>query len=201
MYAERLLYLPMIGIGLLLGAGSEALARRAPKPALAWTLVGALLVANFAAVQVRNLDWRTSDGLYLSDIETGSDCAIVQANAAVTWFQRGDPVRAEAFARTALDLYQPYPFALSILATSLDRQGRSEEAEQRFRTALQQTTAWEVVADYARFLARHQRWDEGIRMLDQQRQRDPHNEEIQKLLAQLRYQQDRARTRSHSPSP
>ncbi len=165
LYGERLLYVPLFGLGVALLTGVEALARRLARPALAWGIVVALGLANLAALQVRHLDWRDEHALFPSALELADNSAKVQQNLAVIFFKDQDWEAAEAHARRALELWPDNERSRPLLALSLDQLGRTQEAEQVFLQGLSESKAGALVCAYASFLNRHQRFPEALAVL------------------------------------
>jgi hypothetical protein len=155
-YAERLLYLPMLGLNVALVAAVAGVARRLRHPALAWVLLCAWGLANLVALQVRHLDWRTSDALYASGLELAPNSALVQLNIASALLNHRQWEAAAAHARRSLDLWPDNPSAHSVLGIALDELGRSSDAEEEFRLGFESRSKnCVVVTDYTTFLARH----------------------------------------------
>ena len=154
-YGERLLYVPAIGLAPVVAHGLYALADRLRRPLFAPLALVLLGLGNAAAVQVRNLDWRTPEALYLSGLEYAPDSAKVRYNVAWAAFRRGEYAVAEANAREALELRPDHPQARGLLAGALDVQGRTREAGEQFAIALEEGRDPDLVVHHATFLARH----------------------------------------------
>jgi tetratricopeptide (TPR) repeat protein len=160
-YGERLLYAPAAGLAIAFGAAVAAL----PRPWLATALFAAVALPNAALLQARHRDWRDEDRLFFSALSAAPDAALVQANAAAACYRGRDPVCAEAHARRALELWPGLAAAESVLASSLDRQGRAAEAEAIYARLMSAGPNAGVVADYALFLARRGRAAEALQAI------------------------------------
>jgi hypothetical protein len=185
-YGERLLYLPDIGLGLALAYAAAQVASRIPRPALVWGLFGTILFANAVAVQFRHADWRSGESLARSGLAWAPDSAPILSMYAVELGLRGDNAGAESYARQAVALWDTYGYAHKALAISLDSLGRTDEAEQEFRRAVEVLDQSDLHADYAVFLARHGRFDEAMKVVERRRTADPDSARLVELEALLR---------------
>jgi tetratricopeptide (TPR) repeat protein len=170
-----------VGLSLALATGTEALARRFGK--LVWVLFGALCLANAAAVQVRNLDWRSAESLFLSGLDLVPDSALSQANAGIALVMRGDGPGAESATRRALALYPGYAEARSVLGSALELQGKNVEAESEYAAALRGRFSVEMAAPYVGFLLRQGRRDEALRIIDRAQREFPESARLRELRA------------------
>lgn len=179
-YAERLLYAPIIGLCWAAALGVDALARRS-RPVIAWGALGTLAVANAAALQVRHLDWRTQPALYLSALELAPDAGHVQVNAAFAYQALEEWEAAEVHAREALRLDTRWRRAWMYLGMAADQQGRSGEAEAFFAKA--DPNDVEVIANRVVFLGRHRRFDEAAEVLRAAREKGRWSTRLEALEA------------------
>ena len=183
-YGERLLYLPLLGLCVALAAAVLQLPVRWRRPALLLLLAFGLW--NAAALQEQHGNWRSADTLYLSALAVAPDSALVQSNAAAARYHQKDAVGAELHARRALALWPDYPQAMAILASSLDRQGRPEEAQALFDRALASSGLdVDIAADAARFLVRRGRREEARVLLDRAQAAHPDRFSLQPLIEQI----------------
>lgn len=181
-YAERLLYAPLIGLALLLGAGAKALASRT-RPTLAYGTVAALCLGNLAAVQVRNLDWRSNAALYLSALNVIPKSAVVQCHAAHAWFERHDLARADHHATAALDLWPDLPECVLLLGRLREIEGRFDEADRLFTRALRLGPRPATVLACADYLWRSGQRDSAVQLIKDGLRRYPENMPLADRLA------------------
>ncbi|MBI3268328.1 MAG: hypothetical protein HYZ53_04850 [Planctomycetes bacterium] len=141
--ADRLLYLPSVGIAWLLGdlaarawSGPGPSPAAAPPPGLAGparlvyaarVFVVALCAASFGATAARNEAWQTRADLYADCLLQEPENPWTHAAASRLLLEEGRMVAAEAAATRALELLPSYPLALE--ARGLARMGRGLTAE------------------------------------------------------------------------
>jgi hypothetical protein len=177
-YRERLLYLPMVGVGLAVAVGFQSLARRWPRPTLAWVLFATLLVGNASAVQFRHGDWRTSAALARSALSLAGNSASVLAMNALDAVSLGDLQTAEAQARRSIEIEDSSPYGHDALAAVLNRQGHADAAEKEFRLAFRFGDRGDICVDYAAFLSEHHRFGEALELVRQQRKKGPDSRQL-----------------------
>lgn len=128
-FAERLLYLPSAGLLLILAAGALALADRLP--ALRSVLQGLLIVvlaAGAVRTWIRNEDYRSEAILYRAEARTHPNSPKMRYNVALQAKLEGNYEEAVREAQEAMRLSPVYPDPRPVLATSLDKLGRTKEA-------------------------------------------------------------------------
>ena len=137
--AERLLYLPSVGLCLAAAAfaamapgaaGAEGVARSgwtAPRRAVLAVLL--LAIPAGASGTFRRLgDWRDDFSLYESAARVSPKSARIRYNLGNAWLRRGAFPAAEAEYRRALEVYPQFADAAGNLGLSLLQQGRAAEA-------------------------------------------------------------------------
>jgi tetratricopeptide (TPR) repeat protein len=144
--ADHYAYLPSVGFCLLLGLAFDRLARYAG-PRAAWAGLALVLVAFSARTIVRNRDWKDSETLWLSVIETAPECARGHYNLGIVYAQRAareDPggagqlwTHAAACMKQALKLVPDYLQAhIQLARIQMEHLGQQEEALSHFEEAL-----------------------------------------------------------------
>jgi len=90
---ERLLYLPMVGVALFVGAGASRLYVVKPRN---FVVIGLLIVMGFMVGRtvVRNMDWQNDVTLFLAAIDDGNRSAKVYYNLGVGYRKLGQFDRA-----------------------------------------------------------------------------------------------------------
>ena len=189
-YAERVLYLPLIGLTLAGAAGAEALGVAARRRTLGWALAAAFGLANLIAVQLRHFDWRSTAELAVADADRLPGNALLESIAAFQEFTRHDATRAFERAERALRAEPGNVLALDVKGLALDRMGRPEEAEAALLRGLEESgSAEDLTQDYVRFLLRHRRPAEARAVLERARAAHPGV----RLLPQLGAEIEKAR--------
>jgi len=179
LYGERLLYVPLLGLAAAAGAAVEA--GTAARAAFA-----ALCVFHLCAVQLRNLEWRSDDALYPTAVDLAPRSARVQANFALVLYERGDFAAAEEHARLAISLWPPGTLdSLGVLAASLDRLGRTQEAERTFSAAYALGNDAILAGQYATFLARQGKFEAALQVVQRERARSPADKRLRALEKQI----------------
>jgi tetratricopeptide (TPR) repeat protein len=134
--AERLLYLPSLGLlGLLAWAASAAPRRLRPRLLLP-ALLALVLVLCAGRTWGRNRDWHSDATLFAKAARTQPRSAKVQVNLGSTLVQQGRLGAAEAAYRAAVAIHGDYPAAWNGLGHALLLQERYGEAEATFRETL-----------------------------------------------------------------
>ena len=158
--AERLLYLPSVGVCLL--AGWAVARARAPWAVrAAWTLAFAAIAAAGGRTWIRLPEWRDDFALYQSAARVSPGCARIRYNLGNAWLQRHDDRRAADEYRAAIAIYPGFGDARANLGMALLQQGRPGEALETLQEAarLQPSNAevavnlgssWRALGDAAR---------------------------------------------------
>ena len=135
--AERLAYLPSLGVCLAAGhLGAAAATGRLRRVAVV-TLAGALIVAYSARTAGRIPDWKSNLTLSLADVATSPRSAKLQAGAGMFLAEAGRSDEAEAHLRRALDIDPEYAQMHYNLAVLLLRRGARDEGEAHLRRAIE----------------------------------------------------------------
>jgi hypothetical protein len=142
--AERLAYLPSLGVCLAIGhLGAGFAARR--RPAIA-ARAGAAIVVALAAVAiagfaartwVRIPDWKSNLALALADVATMPRSAKLQAGAGMFLAEAGQAAQAEDHLWRAVEIYPDYAQMHYNLAVLLARRGVRDEARSHLRRAIE----------------------------------------------------------------
>jgi len=130
--AERLLYVPSLGLCLAAGV----LLARWPRE-LPW-VAGALVVALGARTLVRNTDWRSERRLQESALAVVPRSAKVHLSLAGVALDERKPDEALRHADEALAIYPGYPQALVNQGIVFSDRGDQKQAEALYRQALRQ---------------------------------------------------------------
>jgi hypothetical protein len=173
-YAERLLYLPFIGLMLAAGVAIESIGAAARRPVLGQGLLVALGLANLIALQQRHWEWRSMTTLSVADADRLPGNALLESNAAFQAFLQHDAALAFERADRALRSDPGNVLALDVAGLALDRLDRPVEAEQTLRRGFEESgQAPDVTQDYVRFLLRHHRSADARAVLKSARAKHP----------------------------
>ncbi len=135
--ADRLTYLPHIGLDLILAWGAAALLARFPVPK-AWAVAAAAAVLLALSVRTRRqlATWKDSETLLTHAIEATRNNPVAYSSLADDLARRGFAQEAMARYQTALDQHPGFTKAHNNLGNVLLDQGRDAEAVIHFETAL-----------------------------------------------------------------
>jgi tetratricopeptide (TPR) repeat protein len=136
--AERLLYLPSVGICLLIG-GVAALRRPRLPPWLIPGAVALLALLGGARAALRIPDWKDDLALYRSAVTVSPSSARIRHNLGNAYLRRGALREAEAEFRAALAIYPEFNDSRVNLAAALIRQERAAEAVPLLETAAERS--------------------------------------------------------------
>jgi tetratricopeptide (TPR) repeat protein len=139
---ENRLYLPAVGIALVVAAGVSAL------PGTVITAGGALVVTCFALATFR-YESALRDPLAFSDelMRTTPEVALAQTVAGDAWRESGDLARSEAAYRKSLELDPDQLWIHNNLGVFELRRGNLERAEAEFRTELAHNPSLDMAHD------------------------------------------------------
>lgn len=137
--ADRLLYMPSLGIFFLAGialAGAEAhMTQTRLRKALA-VAVSVILVLLSARTILRNRDWSDEFTLYFQTVRTAPQSAKAQNDLGAQYFARNDFEKAREHYRIAESIKPDYPDLLNNLGTLFSRESKNEEALTYLRRAV-----------------------------------------------------------------
>ncbi len=163
---DRLMYLPSIGVCLILALLTVTLTTRAR-----WS--GGLMVLAFLVSfygwrsHSRALDWRTEDTLLASAAAASPQSLRVRTDIATGWLYAGKDREAERELRSVLQLYPDYFHAVHNLGLVYKHQGRLALAERQFWHALRCADDRRVYQNLALVYFEQGRYDRARAMLEQ----------------------------------
>jgi protein O-mannosyl-transferase len=136
---DRLLYMPSLGILLIVGLFFAGVDRRIHRPLVkkAFRAAVAVVVILLAARTVqRNNDWRDGMTLALQTVRTSPNSSKARHSLGVAYFGRKEYGPAVEQYRIAESIYADDPMLLNDLGIALSRLGKTEEAIQYYRRAI-----------------------------------------------------------------
>jgi tetratricopeptide (TPR) repeat protein len=138
-FADRLLYLPMLGAALAFGLAVEELSK--PRPWLSGVVAAPVLLACATGVWTRIPDWRDNETLFRKTVETSPFSARSYFLLGVELLEQKRFMQsAESFA-TGLAIYPDHFGARMSLGEALLAAGDPGRAEEAFRQALEREPA------------------------------------------------------------
>lgn len=135
--AERLAYLPSLGVCLAIGhlGAASAVGKRSRVAVVA--LSSALILVYAARSLARVPDWKSNLSLALADVADQPRSAKLQAGAGMFLAEAGRDAEAEAHLRRALAIYPDYAQMHYNLAVLLARRGATDEAAEHLTRAIE----------------------------------------------------------------
>ena len=189
--AEHWLYLPSVGLLILLVGGALDLPARCRKGAIALACVAVVGLSVRSAI--RSSDWVSAENFYQRTVASGGKSVRVAVNLGQIYSDRGEYAKAEAVFRMVLQMAPGYPIALNNLATVLNREGKNKEAEAIFdasrkasiETRKEYPRTWIAALNLAHL--RHNSMDDqgALEILERAHVEYPHTWEIISFEAEL----------------
>jgi tetratricopeptide (TPR) repeat protein len=163
--ADRFLYIPSVGLALLLAQGIAALSAE-KRRALAGA--GAVAVTALVVLSARQTRiWKDDRTLFTRLAVTSPMSAMVRCNLGLAHFDAGEYGPAKDEFRNAIALVPGYALAHNNLAAALEIEGRLDEALYHYRQALALAPLQtETRVNVGSLLVRLDRRQEGMAMLD-----------------------------------
>ena len=138
--SERYLYLPSIGLVLIVAAIAHRYRPAAldgSRQNLGWILLGLVAVTGGVRTADRNLDWKNDETLFASAVRETPNSVRANLNYAEVLSGRGDYVSASRHYLRVLQLKSDYPIVNLKLARALQRSGQPNKALHYYRTTTQ----------------------------------------------------------------
>ena len=187
--ADRHLYLPSVGLSIVLAAGLDGVARWAAgrfrvapqRVAAALLLVplGLYVPATLAWSRI----WRDDVSLYGHMVRTSPFSADVHVNLGSAYFKQGRYLEAKAALEKAIRLQPNFGAAYAILAKVYDAQGRHQEALDLFRKAYAVApNDLRTIIYLGTALVKRGYLDEGILLLERAVQSEPYLAQVHNIL-------------------
>ena len=135
-FAERYLYLSVLGFALLAALGFDALARRRTLRGIAAVVLVALAAGYATATVARNRVWKDAHTLFMDSVRKAPDTPRPPVALASKLVERGRFEEALAHHRILVAMEPENPRVHSAMAGALSIAGRSDEALERFERAV-----------------------------------------------------------------
>ncbi|MBZ5535387.1 MAG: tetratricopeptide repeat protein [Acidobacteriia bacterium] len=137
--ADRLMYLPALGLCILVGVGWGRLYESAQGKlvkGVLWAILGAVLVLYCGRTVIRNRDWTDALVLSIHDIKVSPKSGKLQNNLGALYYQTGQYSLAMQHYRIAESIMPDSAPLLTNLGIILKQQGRLDEAVTYLRRAV-----------------------------------------------------------------
>jgi hypothetical protein len=137
--ADRLLYMPSLGILLVAGSALAHVEERLTKPLAKrffYFLVGVLLLVLAVRTILRNKDWQDTFTLSLKTVETSPRSTTARRGLGLAYYNRKQFSQALEQLQVAESIYSDYPELLNDIGSTLMQQGKPQEAVVYFRRAV-----------------------------------------------------------------
>ncbi|MBZ5535433.1 MAG: tetratricopeptide repeat protein [Acidobacteriia bacterium] len=167
---DRLLYMPSLGILLVFGILLAGLDRRLQRPPLKKAFRVAVAVALLllaGRTVLRNNDWRDGMTLALQTVGTSPNSSKAHHSLGVAYFARKEYGPAVEQYRIAESIYAEDAMLLNDLGIALSRLGKTEEAIQYYRRAVDLAPMYPVIRFNLALALRSQGDSTGARLQDQ----------------------------------
>jgi tetratricopeptide (TPR) repeat protein len=134
--ADRFVYVPMIGLWIMIAWGSYEFAEHKRYKTFGVVVTAAVIVSLMAATGLQVRHWKNSIVLFEQALQADTNNALAHNNLGVALRKQSRIVDAIAHYDTALRLKPDYPAAHHNLGLALMRMGQIDEAVAHFRQAL-----------------------------------------------------------------
>lgn len=152
LYADRFLYLPSLGLGVMAAWALQRVWARFPPPP-AWRTYGVFLTAGLASLAALGMvvrtsqAWRDNVGLFERAALTSPKSVLIWNNLGLAYTYEGRYAEAELALRKGLDVQPGHGYSLHNLGVAVRRQGRVEEAIGYYEQAMAQDP-WDSLYAY-----------------------------------------------------
>lgn len=174
--AERYLYLPIIGILILLGVGFEKLCNlRNFKQACYIFLVLIIAILSVRTI-IRNIDWKSEDNLWIATGKTSPSSPNTHNNLGDVYGRWGDKQAALREFQKAIELKPNYGDAYHNLANTYIEIGQPEKALENYQNAIKYNpNLWQSHQNIAAIYFAAKQYDPAIENLQRAIQINPKN--------------------------
>lgn len=143
--ADRYMYMPYIGLAMVLFFAATRIAQKARIPALKYVLLGLYSAATMFQLHNRLPDWRDTPSIFTDLTEKNVPSQVAFNNLGNYYHEKGVIRKAEQLFDQSLDLDPDYVDALNNRGSLLLNSGRLEEAERDFRRVIEMYPDYKLV--------------------------------------------------------
>ncbi len=134
--AERYLYLPIIGILVLIGLGFEKLTNSAKLKQISYIIFVLIVISLSVRTIVRNIDWKNEDNLWIATGKTSPSSPNTHNNLGDVYGRRGDKQAALREFQRAIEIKPNYGDAYHNLANTYMELNQPDKALEGYQNAL-----------------------------------------------------------------
>ncbi len=174
--AERYLYLPIIGILVLLGLGFEKLTKSVKFRQVGNVILVLLVIILSARTIVRNIDWKNEDNLWIATGKTSPSSPNTHNNLGDVYGRLGDKQAALREFQRAIELKPNYGDAYHNLANTYLELNQPDKAIENYQNALKFNPGlWQSYQNIAAIYFQLKKYDLSVENLQKAVQVNPRN--------------------------
>ncbi len=172
--AERYLYLPIIGILILIGLGLDHLSQKVKFKSTIYALFVLILVGLSVRTILRNIDWYNEDNLWIATGQTSPSSPNTHNNLGDMYGRHGDKQRALQEFQKAIEIKPNYGDAYHNLANTYMELGQVDKALENYQNALKYNPAlWQSYQNIASIYFQEKKYDLALDNLQKAIQLNP----------------------------
>lgn len=174
--AERYLYLPIVGILVLIGLGLDKLSRHVKFKVLVYSLFTLILIALSVRTMMRNIDWHNEDNLWIATGKTSPSSPNTHNNLGDVYGRWGDKQRALQEFQKAIELKPNYGDAYHNLANTYRELGQTDKALGNYQNALKYNpNLWQSYQNIAAIYFMQKQYDKALQNIQKAIEINPQN--------------------------
>lgn len=174
--AERYLYLPILGILVILGLGFEKLTNSAKFRQAGYIIFILIVILLSARTIVRNIDWKNEDNLWIATGKTSPSSPNTHNNLGDVYGRQGDKQAALREFQRAIELKPNYGDAYHNLANTYMELGQPDKALENYQNALKfNPNLWQSYQNIAAIYFQQKKYDQALENMQKAIQVNPGN--------------------------
>ena len=136
-FSERYLYLPSVGLAILIAEALVWIQAKKPKFVMASGVISFALICLFCAGTVkRNTVWKDNYSLWTDTVEKSPDAALPYSELGIYYLEKGLVDNAIDYFKIAIRLQPSNPDYYNNLGSAYAKKGRLDKASEQFKSAL-----------------------------------------------------------------
>ena len=161
--AERYLYLPIIGILVLIGLGFEKLTSFFKLRQVNYIILVLIVILLSARTIIRNIDWKNEDNLWIATGKTSPSSPNTHNNLGDVYGRAGDKLAALREFQRAIELKPNYGDAYHNLANTYMELGQPDKALENYQNALKfNPNLWQSYQNIAAIYFQQKKYDQAL---------------------------------------
>ena len=174
--AERYLYLPILGILVLLGLGFEKLTNSPKFKQISYIMLALIVILLSVRTIIRNIDWKNEDNLWIATGKTSPSSPNTHNNLGDVYGRRGDKQAALREFQRAIELKPNYGDAYHNLANTYMELGQPGKALENYQSALKfNPNLWQSYQNIAAIYLSQKNYEQAIENLQKAISVNPKN--------------------------